>query len=139
MTKSDIGGADDRPLALVVDDHADGRDIASRVLEALGLRIVQEANGRDALHRVRSERPAVVILDLALPGLDGWTVARKIKSDPATSDILIVGYTAHAERAPLERAREAGCDVVLTKPCPPRDLARSVQELLQSRRVQEEA
>jgi CheY-like chemotaxis protein len=124
-------------LALVVDDHRDGRDIACRVLESLGLRTAEASNGHDAVDHARKHLPDLVLLDLALPGLDGWQVAQELRADPTTEDLLILGFTAHAESAFLERAREAGCDAVLTKPCPPRELAEAVRALLESRNVPE--
>lgn len=130
-------GAGRELLGLVVDDYQDGRDIVCRVLENLGIRALQAANGHDALESARRHRPDILVLDLALPGLDGWTIARSLKGDPETADVLILGFTAHAEREPLERAREAGCDAVLTKPCPPRSLAENVLALLQRRHTSE--
>jgi CheY-like chemotaxis protein len=128
--------SDDRPLGLVVDDYSDGRDVARHVLESMGLRTIEASNGHDALDSARRNRPDVLVLDLALPGLDGWAVARELKTDPATADMLIVAFTAHAEADPLERAREAGCDAVLTKPCPPRLLAESIRTLLDRRSME---
>lgn len=121
------------PLGLVVDDYRDGRDIACRVLESLGLRTLEASNGHDALDHARRHLPDILLLDLALPGLDGWEVARELRADPRTAHLVILGFTAHAESGPLQRAREAGCDDVLTKPCPPRQLAERVRELLESR------
>ena len=120
-------------VVLVVDDHEDGRDIVCRVLASLGLRTIEASNGHDALARARRERPDLVLLDLALPGLDGWTVTQRLREDPLTADMLILGFTAHAEHGPLEQARRAGCDDVLTKPCSPRRLADSVRALLHER------
>lgn len=120
----------DRPLALVVDDFADGRDITALVLSSIGFRTVEASNGFDALERVTELQPDLVVLDLALPGLDGWEVARRIRANPATAGTTILGYTAHAEKARLARAREAGCDEVLIKPCSPKDLAEGVRRLL---------
>lgn len=129
MTES-TEGSDARPLGLVVDDYRDGRDVARHVLESIGLRTIEATNGHDALDSARRHRPDVLVLDLALPGLDGWSVARELKADPETAGMQIIAYTAHAESGPLERAREAGCDAVLTKPCPPRLLAESIRTLL---------
>jgi CheY-like chemotaxis protein len=124
---------EERSLALVVDDFADGRDIACRVLESMGFRTIEASNGLDALDCARRHRPDILLLDLALPGMDGWAVARELKQDPATAGVRILGLTAHAERLPLQRAREAGCDAVLTKPCPPRELAQHVRALLEGK------
>jgi CheY-like chemotaxis protein len=119
-----------RPLALIVDDFPDGRDITRCVLANLGFRTMEAANGHDALTRVREFRPDLVVLDLALPGLDGWEVARRIRAEAPIAKTTILGYTAHAEKGPLERAREAGCDEILIKPCPPRELAEGIRRLM---------
>jgi two-component system, cell cycle response regulator DivK len=122
-----------RPLVLVVDDYTDGRDIVCCVLANEGLSTIEATNGHDALAQVREHLPDVVVLDLALPGIDGWEVARMIKADSATADVRLLGFTAHAEKAALLRAREAGCDAVLTKPCAPKVLVQGVRDLLAAR------
>lgn len=129
--------ADGGPLGLVVDDYRDGRDIACRVLESLGMRTMEASNGHDALERAERHLPDILLLDLAMPGLDGWTVAQRLRENPATRHLRILGFTAHAEQGRLERAREAGCDAVLTKPCAPRVLAESVRALLEGHPVLE--
>ena len=122
-----------RPLILVVDDYTDGRDIVCCVLANEGFETIEATNGHDALAQVREHLPDVVVLDLALPGIDGWEVARLIKADRATADVRLLGFTAHAEKAALQRAREAGCDAVLTKPCAPKTLVQGVRDLLAAR------
>ncbi len=124
---NDVGS---HPLALVVDDFPDGRDITCCVLDMLGFRTVEASNGHDALERARRHLPDLIVLDLALPGIDGWEVARRLKSDPVTRWIRILGYTAHAETERLARALEAGCEIVLTKPCPPAELADGVRRIM---------
>jgi len=126
----DEGGARARPLALIVDDFADGRDITTLVLENLGFATIEAANGHDALERATESLPDLVVLDLALPGLDGWEVARRIRANPTTAGAVILGYTAHSEKATLARACEAGCDCTLIKPCSPKDLADGVRRLM---------
>ena len=121
------------PLVLVVDDYADGRDLTRCALESAGFQTVEATNGEDALHAVREHRPDLIVLDLSLPGLDGWEVARRLRAETATRDLPILGFTAHAERSPLERARRAGCDDVITKPCPPKDLIAVVRRLAERR------
>jgi len=122
-----------RPLILVVDDYTDGRDIVCCVLANEGFETIEATNGHDALAQVREHLPDLVVLDLALPGIDGWEVARLIKADRATADVRLLGFTAHAEKAALQRAREAGCDAVLTKPCAPKALVQGVRDLLAAR------
>jgi CheY-like chemotaxis protein len=127
------GSGSARPLILVVDDYSDGRDIVCCVLANEGFETIEATNGHDALEQVREHLPDVVVLDLALPGIDGWEVARLIKADRATAGVRLLGFTAHAEKTALQRAREAGCDAVLTKPCAPRALVQSVRDLLAAR------
>ena len=124
-----------RPLVLVVDDFADGRDIARAVLASAGIATVEAANGYDALTQAREHHPDVVVLDLAMPGMDGWEVTRRLKEDPCTADVRILGFTAHAEQAALRRALHAGCDAILTKPCPPKVLVQGVRDLLAGARA----
>ena len=119
-----------RALVLVADDYPDGREIAAEVLEHEGFRTAGAATGPEALAQARALRPDVLLLDLWLPGMDGWEVAQRLKADPATRGIKIVALTAHTERAALERARQAGCDAVLTKPCLPGQLVEEVRRLL---------
>ena len=119
-----------RPLALVVDDFPDGREITRCVLQSLGFHTLEVANGHDALARAKESLPDLVVLDLAMPGIDGWEVARRLRSDSDTAPITILGYTAQAEAGPVARALEAGCDEVLIKPCAPKELADSVRRLM---------
>ncbi len=124
------GGGEQRPLVLVVDDFTDGRDLVCVALASAGFSTVEATNGQDALDRARELLPDLIVLDLALPIVDGWEVARRLKADPTTAYLPIVGFTAHAERAPLQRAWDAGCDLVLTKPCQPRALVDEVSRLI---------
>jgi CheY-like chemotaxis protein len=125
-----VSGGSARPLVLVVDDNADGRDIVCCVLASAGLATMEATNGHDALAQVREYLPDVVVLDLALPGIDGWEVARILKQEPRTAGVRVLGFTAHAEKGALRRALEAGCDAILTKPCPPKTLVQGVRDLL---------
>lgn len=69
-------------------------------------------------------------MDLSLPGMDGWEVTRHLKKDPATRGIKVIALTAHAQADALDRARQAGADGVITKPCLPMDVVAQVRELL---------
>jgi CheY-like chemotaxis protein len=120
----------DAPLVLVVDDFADGRDIVRHVVEKLGMRVMEAADGHDGLRRARQHRPDLLVLDLALPGIDGWTIARELRADPGTRSIPILAFTAHAEKALIDRAHEMGCDALLTKPCIPSTLGSKVLEMI---------
>jgi len=101
---------------LVVEDDELNRDMLTRRLKRRGFEVVAAADGEEAIERVRSEAPAVVLMDMSLPKIDGWEAARRLKSDQATSDVPIIALTAHAMQGDRERALEAGCDEYDTKP-----------------------
>ena len=121
------------PLVLVVDDHEDSRVIARVVLEAAGFRVCEAACGVEALDVAATLKPDVVLLDLILPGIDGWEVARRLRSNPDADDMAIIALTALAQPDERGRARDAGCDDVLTKPVSPAVIARTVRRFLTQR------
>jgi two-component system, cell cycle response regulator DivK len=121
------------PLVLVVDDFRDGRELLAELLAHAGYRTAEAATGHEALDKARALQPDLMLLDLSLPGVDGWEIARRLKGDAATRGIIIFALTAHATSRPLERAREAGCDEVLTKPCAPDALLEQVKAALMPR------
>ncbi|AKF04510.1 response regulator [Sandaracinus amylolyticus] len=104
------------PTVLIVDDFADARALLRTLLEARGYHTVEASDGQEAIALARDVRPRVVLLDLGLPVLSGWEVARVLREDPATSHACIVACTAYSRPSELEHAREAGCAHVLTKP-----------------------
>src|SRR4029453_17945849 len=103
------GNGSVRPLILVVDDYTDGRDIVCCVLANEGFETIEATNGHDALAQVREHLPDVVVLGLALPGIDGWEVARMIKADRATADVRLLGFPAPAQKAARPHAGGGGC------------------------------
>jgi CheY-like chemotaxis protein len=112
------------PVVLVIDDHDDSRTITRIVLEQAGYRVVEAADGSRGYETAMEVRPLVVLLDLVLPGIDGWEVARRLRRDHATGHAVIIALTAAVRTDDHERARLAGCDEVLTKPVlPPTMLA----------------
>jgi CheY-like chemotaxis protein len=114
----------DPPVILVIDDHDDSRTITRLVLEHAGYRVVEASDGSRGYQTATEVRPLVVLLDLVLPGLDGWEVARRLRRDRATEHAVIIALTAAVRADDQERARIAGCDEVLTKPVlPPTMLA----------------
>lgn len=117
------------PLVLVVDDFADNRELYASTLAAAGYQVEQAENGQEALDFIGRRRPGVVVMDLSMPILDGWEATRRIKGDPETSDIIVVALTGHGTNFGLQRAREAGADAVLTKPCVPDDLLALLRSL----------
>jgi CheY-like chemotaxis protein len=124
------GGARDKTRVLVVDDLEDNRELYASYLEIAGFDVEKAIDGRDALDRVAAIRPDLVVMDLAMPRLDGWEATRLLKADPATRDIPVLVLTAYANEEDLQRARAAGADDVATKPMVPRTLLARVKALL---------
>lgn len=104
-----------QPSVLVVEDHELNRELLVQLLED-DYRLLTATDGRTGLELARRKRPDVVLLDLSLPELDGWTVARQIKSDESLAGTTVIALTAHAMPGDEEKARAAGCDDYLTKP-----------------------
>ena len=139
MSPSRRGGPDDAPravvpasppLVLIVDDYDDNREMYSSYLEFAGLRVAEAANGKDALTKTSELMPDLIVMDLSLPGIDGWQATRTIKQDPRTRHILVLALTGHALEGASQGAKEAGCDGFLTKPCLPEDLCAEIQRML---------
>lgn len=118
------------PLILVVDDYPDGLDLVIDVLEIHGLRAARAEDGRDAVEQARRLLPDLVIMDAALPGIDGWEATRRLKLDQATARIPVLMLTAHMMPEHAAAARTAGCDAFVTKPILPEQLMFEVRRLL---------
>ena len=118
------------PLVLIVDDYEDNREMYSQYLQFAGMRVAEAANGKEALSKTTELMPDLIVMDLSLPGVDGWQATRMIKDDPKTRDILVLALTGHALEGASEGAKAAGCDGFLTKPCLPEDLCREIQRML---------
>ena len=121
------------PRILVVEDDPDNRRIVVKVLAVGGYGTLEAADGDSAVALARREHPDAIIMDLALPRVDGWEAARRLKADPGTADIPIIALTAFAMRGDEERAREAGCDAYLSKPCRPQAIRELVGRLVARR------
>jgi len=120
------------PRALVVDDYDDAREMYAEFLAFKGYEVVQAQNGVQAVTLAGAVLPDLIVLDLALPDMDGIEVTRRLKRDPVTATIPIVMLTANAQPGMLHQARQAGCAEVLVKPCAPDDLLQVVQGLRRS-------
>lgn len=124
-----------RPRILVVDDVRDNRELYAEFLAYRGFEVTTAADGAEALRSVAEHPPDAIVMDLALPILDGWEATRKLKSSRATRHIPIVAVTGHVEPAHQQRAIDAGCDLFLSKPHLPDDVERAILSLLERRRV----
>ena len=101
---------------LLVEDNEMNRDMLSRRLARKGYAVVMAVDGQQAVSMATAEAPALILMDMSLPVIDGWEATRQIKSNAATRSIPIIALTAHAMQGDEEKAREAGCDDFDTKP-----------------------
>jgi CheY-like chemotaxis protein len=101
---------------LLVEDNEMNRDMLSRRLERRGYQVVIAVDGVEGVRMAQAEAPALILMDMSLPVLDGWEATRQIKAAPATRGIPIIALTAHAMSGDREKAIEAGCDDFDTKP-----------------------
>ncbi len=115
---------------LVIEDSASVRRLIEVCLRVLGVEVRSAADGPEGLDAIKSERPDAVVLDIGLPGLDGWEVLRQIREDPETADLKVLVLTAHAQPEMADRAARGGADSFMTKPFRPLDLRVQVEKLL---------
>ncbi len=113
---------------LLVEDNEMNRDMLSRRLERKGYQIIMAVDGQEGVAKARSERPDLILMDMSLPGIDGWEATRQLKGAEDTKGIPIIALTAHAMASDEQRAREAGCDDFDTKPI---ELPRLLEKMLQ--------
>jgi two-component system cell cycle response regulator DivK len=103
-------------LLLIVDDFSDGREMLSEYLQFSGFHVVEAVDGAEAIDVASKVQPRIILMDLTMPGLDGWEATRRLKADPRTKDIIILAVTANVLKGEEERARAAGCDGFIAKP-----------------------
>jgi CheY-like chemotaxis protein/MinD-like ATPase involved in chromosome partitioning or flagellar assembly len=115
---------------LLVDDEADTLRLVSLMLERQGYEVIAAEDGRAALEKVQSEKPDLILLDVMMPDMDGFAVARELRKDPAYEDIPIIMFTAKTQVEDKITGLEAGADVYLTKPTQPRELFAQVKAVL---------
>jgi CheY-like chemotaxis protein len=123
-----------KPLVLVVEDYQDAREMYAAYLQFSGFRVAEATNGIEAIERTLELMPDIILMDLALPRMDGWEATRRLKMDERTRHIPIVALTGHALAGHAEGARQAGCDSFVTKPCLPDALVAEIQRMLGERR-----
>jgi len=119
-----------QPLVLLVDDAEDVRELYSESFSNAGFQVDHAVDGEHALLKMGSRMPDVVVMDLAMPVLDGWEATRRIKAHARTRHIPVIALTGDGSEAGLQRAEDAGADVVVTKPCTPQALIVMVHRLL---------
>jgi two-component system, cell cycle response regulator DivK len=129
-------GAPAAPLILLVDDFADNRQMYAEFLAFSGLGVAEAENGHEALDKAFALRPALIVMDLSLPGMDGWEATRRLKADERTKAIPVMALTGHALAGHSKGALDAGCDVVITKPCLPERLLEEIRKMLEATSTQ---
>jgi two-component system cell cycle response regulator DivK len=115
---------------LIVEDNELSRDMLSRRLARRGYDVVVATQGEEGVARAYTDEPDLILMDLALPVLDGWEATRRIKAESRTARIPIIGLSAHAMAQDAERAREVGCDDFETKPLELPRLLEKIEALL---------
>jgi signal transduction histidine kinase len=121
-------------LILVVDDNEPARYTKARILRDAGYEVIEAATGDEALRLVAERAPRLVLLDVNLPGVDGWEVCRRLKADPATASVAVLQVSAtHVREEDTVRALEGGADASLTEPIEPAVLVATVRALLRAR------
>ena len=104
------------PRVLIVEDNVDNYELVRFLLERAGYETRWARNGREGILMAKEEKPDLILMDLSLPEIDGWTATERIKSDPETKHIPIAALTAHTLPGDRKRALDAGCDGYLSKP-----------------------
>jgi two-component system cell cycle response regulator DivK len=115
---------------LVVEDHEDNRQILRDLLGNAGYDMVEAETGEDGLTAAAAQRPDLILMDIQLPGIDGYETTRRLKADPALRTVPIIVVTSYALSGDDAKAREAGCDAYVTKPYSPRQLLAKIREYL---------
>ena len=117
---------------LYIEDNPDNRALVQRALEAKGYRYVWAGTGQEGLDKVKAEHPNVILLDINLPDIDGYEVARRLRSESHVNMLYvpIIAVTANALRGDAEKALAAGCDVYMSKPINIRELWARIEAYL---------
>jgi CheY-like chemotaxis protein len=115
---------------LLVEDNEDNLVVYRTILEHVGYEVIEARDGEEGVDRARSDRPAVILMDISIPKMDGWEATRRLKNDDATAEIPIIALTAHALEEDREKAMSAGCDGYLAKPVEPRRVVDEVEKFI---------
>jgi CheY-like chemotaxis protein len=122
-----------RARILVIDDNPTNLKLASEVLEMAGHVVMTAVDAEDALRLLRDARPDLILMDIALPGMDGLTLTRQLKADPTLKTIPIVALSASAMKGDEQKALDAGCDGFIVKPIDTRTFATQLEPYLRQR------
>lgn len=115
---------------LVVDDNQDNRELVVKVLRNRGFTVVEAVDGEDALAKADAERPALILMDISIPKIDGYEVTRRLKEERGLKEIPVVALTAHAMKGDRELALAAGCAGYIPKPINVREFPEQILAFL---------
>jgi two-component system cell cycle response regulator DivK len=115
---------------LVIEDHEDNRRIMRDLLTSSGYEVIEAVSGEEGVTAAETHHPDLILLDIQLPGIDGYEVARRIKANPDLHKIPIIAVTSYALSGDDVKAFEAGCNAYVTKPFSPRKLLAQIREYL---------
>ena len=115
---------------LVVEDNIDNMTLIADVLQSLNYNVIQATDGEQGFKVAQTEKPDLILMDLSLPRMDGWTATRHIKADETIQHIPVIALTAHAMVGDKERALEAGCNDYISKPINLKELANKLSGFL---------
>lgn len=123
-------GSPSGATVLLVEDNEDNRTVYTTILRYYGFDVVEAHTGEDGVELARGLMPALILMDVGLPGMDGWEATRRLKGDPRTRHIPIIALTAHALAEHRAQSFAAGCDGYLSKPAEPREVLTEVRRYL---------
>jgi CheY-like chemotaxis protein len=126
-------------LILVVDDNPVNLRLACALLSSNGYEVCTAEDGQETLVVLRTVHPRLILMDVQLPDMDGLTLTRRLKADPATQNIVIVALTAYAMKGDEQKAREAGCDGYIPKPIEKRTFVKTITRFLETPREENDA
>jgi two-component system, cell cycle response regulator DivK len=115
---------------LLVEDNEDNRAIYTTILRHFGHTVAEAVDGEEGIRLARELLPGIILMDVAMPGIDGWEATRRLKADPETAGIPVIALTAHAMADDRRRAIEVGCEGYLAKPVEPRRVVEEVERIL---------
>jgi CheY-like chemotaxis protein len=132
--KNNASGREDHETTShpIVEDDPDNIDLVAFVLQRAGYDTIKASNGVEAIVIARQEMPDLILMDMAMPEMDGWTATEKLKHDPLTQDILVVALTVRSLPSDRIRAMQAGCDGYLTKPMNITNFVRQVASFVET-------
>lgn len=115
---------------LVIEDHEENRRLLRDLLTSVGYELIEAVTGEEGLTSAEAQVPDLILMDIQLPGIDGYETTRRIKANPALRHIPIIAVTSYALSGDDVKALEAGCDAYVTKPFDPAELLAKIQEYL---------